>query len=449
MSKNNRKSRQKARQKSARVHFDSTGKNMTSKAGLIPVVKFLGKLGFGRLFHTSVRHERKDNAVYSLEDGVFLILTGLVGGAFSLSKCATLWSGCSVLQKVAGWLRIPDETTLGRLFKEVGERQVSEMETFVHVLRRKVWQRAARAGTSRVNLLQTLWIDVDSSVKTVYGNQEGVAKGYNPHKKGARSYHPQLAFCTETKEILQGWLRTGSAYTSNGIVEFMKQLLAQLPDSRRILFRGDSGYFVGALLDHLDGLGHGYLIKVKLKNLVPLLSAQQWEAVKGKPGWEQCSFWHRAGNWDASRLLVAVRQRQKVMPSRQQSLVEPVCYDFFCYVTTENYTPWQTHKTYGKRATSETWIEEAKSQLGLAHLKTGSFLANAALFQCAILAYNTLRWMALASGNAQLKKWEPESIRVHLISVAGKLLTGGRQIHIKIPANHLHPKPWKDWLALA
>jgi len=40
------------------------------------------------------------------------------------------------------------------------------------------------------------------------------------------SYYTQLAFCTHTKEIRQGWLRTGSAYASNGIVEFMKQLIA-------------------------------------------------------------------------------------------------------------------------------------------------------------------------------------------------------------------------------
>jgi len=43
-----------------------------------------------------------------------------------------------------------------------------------------------------------------------------------------------------------------------------------LPESKRIVFRGDSGYFVGALLDHPDSLGHGYLIKVKLKNLTSL-----------------------------------------------------------------------------------------------------------------------------------------------------------------------------------
>jgi hypothetical protein len=32
----------------------------------------------------------------------------------------------------------------------------------------------------------------------------------------------------------------------------------------RIIFRGDSGYFVGDLLELLDTRGHGYLIKVNL-----------------------------------------------------------------------------------------------------------------------------------------------------------------------------------------
>lgn len=422
---------------------------MTSKAGLIPVIKFLDQLGFTQLFQKTVSHTRKDNAVYRLEDGVFLILTGLIAGAFNISKCTLLWSSCCVLQKAAGWLRIPDETTLGRLFKEVSARHVSEMETLVHVLRKTVWNKTLRAGTSKVATLKTLWIDVDSSVKTVYGKQqEGTSKGYNPHKRGALSYHPQLAFCVETKEILQGWLRTGSAYTSNGIVEFIKQLLAQLPASQRIIFRGDSGYFVGALLDHLDALAHGYLIKVKLKSLIPLLSRQQWSPIKGNAEWEECQFWYCAKSWSASRLIVAVRQKKELAISAQKELLPTDHYHYFAYVTTENYTPWETHKRYGQRATSETWIEESKSQMGLAHIKTNDFFANAALFQSAILAYNTLRWMALASNNVQLKKWEPESIRVHLICVAGKLLTGGNQIRIVLPEKHLHTKPWDDWLQL-
>ncbi len=108
---------------------------MTSKAGLIPVIKSLDKLGFTQLFRRTIDHKRNDNAVYRLDDGVFLILTGLIGGAFSISKCGLLWSNCRVLQRAAGGLRVPDEATLGRLFKEVSARHISEMETLVRVLR--------------------------------------------------------------------------------------------------------------------------------------------------------------------------------------------------------------------------------------------------------------------------------------------------------------------------
>jgi hypothetical protein len=174
----------------------------------------------------------------------------------------------------ACWLQIPDESTVGRLFKEVRERHVSELENLVHTARKRVWSRALRGGKSRIALQCQKWVDADSSVKIVYGRQEGSAKGYNPHKRGAPAYHALLAFCTETKEILQAWLRTASASTSNGIVEFMKQLLAQLPRHHRTVLRAESGFFVGALMDLLDLGGHGYLIKVKLKGLAQLLAQQ-------------------------------------------------------------------------------------------------------------------------------------------------------------------------------
>ena len=56
----------------------------------------------------------------------------------------------------------------------------------------------------------------------------------------------------------------------------------------RLIIRADSGYFVGTLLDLLDAHKQGYLIKVKLKNLVVLMTGQQWTAIAGQPGsmWE-------------------------------------------------------------------------------------------------------------------------------------------------------------------
>ncbi len=432
-------SRSKARKSSGKVHFKNEAKGLTSQAGLIPVVKFLNKMGIPNALDTLVPHYRGDSAVFALTDVMLLTCVAMIGGATSFCKTVAVWSD-GVLRRTGGWLRIPDDSTFGRIFKEVKEGQIVLMESLNHRLRGRIWKAALRAGKSKVGAVRQMWIDVDSTVKTVYGHQEGTDKGYNPEKRGALSYHPIIAFCCETKEIMQAWLRPGSSYTSNGIVEFMKQLLAHLPNRVRIVFRGDSGFFVGALLALLESLGHGYLIKVKLRNLAGLLEGQVWTPIPCQPGWEQCEFQHKCSGWGESRRFAAVRIEKEEKAGAQLTLLNVKCYDYFCYVTTEPFTPWATHKKYGERATCETWIEEAKNQIGLGHIKTGKFLANAALFQCAVLAYNTVRWMALMSGNAELRRWEIQTVRTFLVRVAGKLLTGSRQPTINTPMDHLYPK---------
>ena len=440
-------SKRSSRMSPKKIHISKGAKGLTAQAGLIPVVKFLQKQGIISLIQGTVKHQRGATALYDVVDAVFLPLIAIIGGARSISGIVTVWAD-SVLCCAAGWLSIPDDTTFGRLFRTFKERHINELETLTHRIRAKIWRQALRSGKYLVGAMSTLVIDVDSTVKTVYGSQEGVAKGYNPHKRGAVSYHPLLAFCAETKEILQGWLRCGNAYTSNGVAEFTKQLLAHLPNRTRILFRGDSGFFVGDLLDLLDHEGHGYLIKVKLKGLVELLSGQQWEAVPGQPGWEQCMFYHQCATWSTSRLFMAVRIEKPAEPNAEPTLFEMKQYDHFCYVVTDCQNPLQAHKQYGQRATSETWIEEAKNQTALAHIKTDDFLANSALFQSAILAYNTLRWMALLSGDAVLRRWEPSTLRTFLIRMAAKFTTGSRQQRLTVPECMLYATQWDAWVAM-
>ena len=269
-----------------------------------------------------------------------------------------------------------------------------------------------------------------------------------PTNCGAASYHPLLAFCAETKEILQGWLRDGSAYTSNGVVEFMRQLLAHLPNRTRTLFRGDSGFFVGDLLDFLDERGHGYLIKVKLKGLVALLETQNWQPVQGQPGWEGCEFSHQCATWRTSRKFMAVRREKEEQLKATATLFEMKECDYFCYVVTDALTPWQAHKEYGQRAVAETWIEEAKNQTALAQIKTDDFWANSALFQCAILAYNSLRWMALCSADAILRRWEPATMRTYLIRMAGKWTSGARQQKLRVVETILYKAQWDAWVVV-
>ena len=80
---------------------------------------------------------------------------------------------------------------------------------------------------------------------------------------------------------------------------------------------------------------------------------------------------------------------------------------------------------------------------------SGNFVASSLIFQCAVLAYNTIRWMALLSNNKQLKRWEVQTVRTYLIRTAGKLLTGGKQLRLNVPDQHLHAAPWEAWLKLS
>ena len=82
------------------------------------------------------------------------------------------------------------------------------------------------------------------------------------------------------------------------------------------------------------------------------------------------------------------------------------------------------------------------------HLRTGEFWANAALFQCAVLAYNLLKWMALLTGGT-VQQWEVKTMRLWLIRVAGKLTTGSRQLVLKLSEKFLHQEEWRVWEAMS
>lgn len=53
-------------------------------------------------------------------------------------------------------------------------------------------------------------------------------------ERGARGYHPLLCFLSESKLLLNSWFRPGSAYTSNGILDFMNETLSALPEAIKI-----------------------------------------------------------------------------------------------------------------------------------------------------------------------------------------------------------------------
>ena len=427
------------KKKQPRVKVKMTGKGLTIYGGLLPVFNFMKMLGLRDRISREVRVERAANAKYQIVDAVQMVVVGLMAGATAMEHVTAIWQD-KVLQRIGGWSDVPVATTVGRIVKRLTLANIVAFEGLIHYFRGRVWKRAVRSGQKLRSALVEMWVDVDSTVDGVCGHQEGALKGYNPKKKGQLSYHPLMAFVSETKEVLHSWFRCGNAYSSNGVVAFMKECMAHIGGGVRVVFRGDSAFFVGTLLDYLESKRAGYLIKVKLKGLQALLGKQVWAASPGSVGWEQAEFQYRCLNWLFPRRFVAVRQRIRI----EKGLIDMPVYDVFCYVTTEAGSPMAAHRKYGERATCETWIEECKSQMNAGGIRTSEFLANAALFQCAVLAYNILKWMALLTGG-KVRSWEVKTIRFWLIRVAGKLCGGGRQLILKLPEQFLYQQQWRKW----
>ena len=179
ISMNKKQNKRSARITPRKIHIVKGARGLTAQAGLIPVVKFLRKQGLIQLIKETVHHQRGATALYDAVDAIFLPLVAIIGGARSIRAIVTVWFD-TILCRAAGWLNIPDETTFGRLFRTFSQRYINDLEVLTHRLRGKIWRKALRAGKSKIAASSCMVIDVDSTEKTVYGSQEGAAKGYNP-----------------------------------------------------------------------------------------------------------------------------------------------------------------------------------------------------------------------------------------------------------------------------
>lgn len=174
-----------------------------------------------------------------------------------------------------------------------------------------------------------------------------------------------------------------------------------------------------------------YLIKVKMKGLEPLLESQKWEKIKKRENFESGTFEYQCAGWKRPRRFTAVRE---IISVESEDLLFPEPrfeYKYFCYVTNLNLSPYGARRFYGKRATSENWIERCKNQMASGSILTHDFWADSAIFQSCILAYNlTVRMMRLTDEKGFYE--EPNTIRMFLISVPARLIHRGRQWFLKL-----------------
>ena len=317
-----------------RFQVKFTAKNLTGNAGLVHLGKFAEKLQISKTLKKVISIERGHTANYEVANVVMMLMMGVLAGIKHISHFAILRHD-SVIRKLFNWEKFPDNRTFGRIFELFNQKHCNELHEVETVARKKVWDKK---WFGRVTL------DFDSTVIGVHGSQEGAEKGFNPKKKGQKSYHPLLCFIAQTKECLHSCFRTGSAYTGNGAPEFIKECFSRLPKRVfQVFVRADSGFFNGSLLDVLEEQKSEYLIKVKMKNLASLLMQQKWQPVKGKKGIESTEFFYQCQGWRKERRLVAIR-KEVDLTSENKTLFPVPQYEFFAYVTNLKLRPWKIHR---------------------------------------------------------------------------------------------------------
>jgi hypothetical protein len=332
-----------------------TGKPVSGWGGLVAVMRYLEKRGVRQVLAQALPDGRTSpNQIPVLDMALAWFATVLTGGRrfAPLERLRT----DDVVQAILGVARMPSAMTLTRYF---GGLVRSQIEHLSEVLSQFGLRRLRAPALGAV-------LDLDSTVFERYGRQQGSLKGYNPGKHGRPSHHPLLAILAEAKVLLHAWLRRGNTASARGVIAFLAETLAKLPDGFRLYaLRADSGFFVTEFLVELERRTLPYAIAVRMNPHLrrTVAGIKQWTPFAH--GLEASETSYQAYGWQAPRRLVVVREVLRERPqARGRKLLEVPGYTFHVLVTTLDHDPVQTWRFYNSRAESENRIKELKEDFG-------------------------------------------------------------------------------------
>ena len=213
-----------------RISIDSTLENATAYGGIIPLLDYIEKI--------KVTEHLEDNLSVRKQGGIFPLST-----VFTAMIIGRLLG----IERISHFEDIENETLLKRFFEWV---KLPDYTTYYNDLQRFKDAEAIK-GLSETNKLlierilskqNRVILDFDSSVNTVFGNQEGAEVGYNSMHPGKKSMHPLYVFDGISRLCLYAELRNGKTYTSNGMIDAATEALKHVCPDAKIMARFDKGF---------------------------------------------------------------------------------------------------------------------------------------------------------------------------------------------------------------
>src|SRR3954447_12635993 len=207
----------------------------------------------------------------------------------------------SVLPELLGMKRVRSEDAVRRAFQQ------GEEEGWT------AWTRKHLAATYEPLLNEPWILDMDATVKPLYGHQEQAVVGYNPGKLGRPSHVYHCYFIAAIRLILEVEVepgnRTASQYAQPGLWAWLD---ARPREQWPHLLRGDISWGTERMMQEAERRSLPYLFKLKKtakvnRHIEKLWGRQDWVAAGA--GWEGLTSELQLSGWSRTPRVV-IRRRQ-------------------------------------------------------------------------------------------------------------------------------------------
>lgn len=306
-------------------------------------------------------------------------------------------------------------------------------------------------------LLDAPWIlDIDTTVKPLYGKQEGAVVSYNPKKPGrpSHSYHTYLM--AGLRLVVGAEVKAGNEHTGSHSLPGLLKILDDLPTNRKPkIVRGDCGFGSDPIMGALDTRQQPYLFKLKLsKNVKRHIERLFWEAgwTDAGQGWEGKDGRLQLTGWKASRRVVVLRRplQGEVLIAQEDNgqqllgFIEAnrktgkriTGYEYAVLVTNLDHEILSLGQLYRDRADAENAFDELKNQWGWGGFTTHDLHRCQLSARAVALIYN---WWSLfvRLANPEARR-EAITSRPWLMSSVGRRTEHAGQTTITLTGLHAH-----------
>jgi hypothetical protein len=420
------------------INIEYSNKHVTAHGGMSLLKRFLDRTGISNYISSYGLPESGSNAGYSSVEILEAFWISIWLGANRFSHTSVLQHD-KVLQKIFGFKRAPSNDTYRRFFQKFNLELSSN---FFNDLFGWMFSHLQ---------LDYFTLDVDSSVWTRYGKQQGARKGYNAKKRGRPSHHPLIAFVSELKMVANFWLRPGNCSSANNIINFLEETFANLAGKTVGLFRADSGFYQKNVMEWLESKTIDYVIAIKM---YPVLK----DAIKDKVKWIEHAdgIWigeliYKGVDWTEERRVVVIKQHIEKRPEAPGKLLFPDDevyrnFRYSAYVTNMKLSSELIWELYRKRGDAENRIKELEYDFGADNFCMQDFYATEAALRSVMIAYNLMAIFKLTVLQSKVNE-RLTTVRLKCFSIGSWIVKSGRNEVLKMSVA-MKNRVWMDGLFL-